>query len=126
MTVLKRIRRLLASFHYAIQGLSYAVKSQRNLKIHLVFASIAIGLSWLLEIPKLELLFILVVIGLVIALELVNTAIEAAIDLVTTDWHPLAKIAKDVAAGSVLVAVILAIIIGLYIFIPAMLAALNN
>lgn len=120
------MRRLVASFRYALEGLGYAVKSQRNLKIHLFFASLAICLAWLLGIRKLEWLLILLVIGLVIVLELVNTAMEAAIDLVTKDHHPLAKIAKDVAAASVLVAVILAVVVGLVVFLPEILALLYN
>ncbi|WP_192894759.1 diacylglycerol kinase [Neobacillus notoginsengisoli] len=110
--------RLIKSFGYAIAGIAVAVKTERNLKIHLVFATIAIGFSFFFSISKTEWLFILFLIGGMISLELLNTAIERAVNLVTEEVHPLAKQAKDIAAGAVFIFACLSVVTGLIIFLP--------
>lgn len=113
---MKRARTLLESFSYAISGILYALKTQRNMRIHFSAALLVLTTSFLFNFTIVELLFILFSIAFVIITELVNTAIESAIDLVTLEYHPLAKIAKNVAAGAVLVAAINSVVVGYMIF----------
>ncbi len=95
---------LWVSFQYAGAGLKYAFITQRNFRIHAVIGSIAVSAGVLLHLLPVELALIGLTIGLVLTLELLNTAIEAVVDLVVdTQYHELAKIAKDCAAGAVLV-----------------------
>lgn len=103
------------SFQNAWAGIRYALKTQRNMRIHISVAAIVLVLSWLLEIGKSDFLFIVLAISFVVTTEMVNTAIEKTVDLFMSTYHPLAKIAKNVAAGAVLVAVINAIIAGLIV-----------
>ncbi|MCK9910319.1 diacylglycerol kinase family protein, partial [Microbacteriaceae bacterium K1510] len=95
---------------------AYAVKTQRNMQIHVVMAVLALLASWWLRISRGDVLLVFFAIALVFALELVNTAIEATVDLVTEERQPLAKAAKDASAGAVLVASILSVIIGIAVF----------
>lgn len=111
-------RRLLRSFKYAFSGLIYVVLNEQNIRIHLIISVVVLLLAYLLQIPTIHWLIVLIVIGIVLALEIMNTAIERTIDLITEEYHPLAKVAKDVAAASVLVFSIFAAIIGLIIFLP--------
>ena len=105
-------RKFLESLKYALEGLEYCIKTQRNLRIHFVFAVIAILTSLALNISRVEFVMIVMVISLVIICEIINTAIERAVDTTTLEYHPIAKISKDVAAGAVLVSAINAIIVG--------------
>ena len=93
-------------------------KSEKNMRIHLFCSIIVLLVSYYFSITKMEWLFILIAIGGMFALELVNTAIERVVDLVTAEYHPLAKQAKDMAAGAVLIYAILSIAIGIIIFLP--------
>lgn len=99
-----KIRKLIDSFNYAISGLVYSLKTQRNMKIHFIIASLVILTSLFMDFSKIELIILVFTICLVIITEMINTAIEAAIDLYTKTYHPLARIAKNVAAGAVLIA----------------------
>lgn len=114
----RSIKRLIKSFKYAGEGFLYALKNEQNLVIHICTAVIAILFGLIFRISIIEWLFILVMIGLVFCSELVNTSIEALVDLVSPEKHPLAKIAKDAAAGAVLCLCGVAFIGGLIIFIP--------
>lgn len=105
-------------FLYAWAGIVAAVKEEAHLKVHLLAAFIVVLLAFVFRLSMQEWLVLLVVIALVISLELINTAIERTVDLVTEEFHPLAKAAKDIAAGAVLVAAIIAGIIGALIFLP--------
>jgi len=107
---------ILQSFGYAIEGIIYTIRTQRNMRIHLGAAIVVLLLSWGLEISIGHLLLVLFSISFVLILELINTAIEATVDLVTDEYHPLAKVAKDVAAGAVLLGVLTTIGIGIYVF----------
>ncbi len=106
------------SFGYAFEGIWNTVKSERNMQIHLGFTVCVIIAGFIFRISKIEWLLCLVLFGQVMSLELVNTALEAAVDVATDEWKPLAKKAKDAAAGAVLVSAIIAALIGLWIFIP--------
>jgi diacylglycerol kinase len=113
-----RIGPLLASFSYAFQGLWYLLRTQRNAQIHCLVALCAIALGVLLGLARWEWLVLTLTITLVLAAEGVNTAIEATVDLATSARHPLAKIAKDVAAGTVLLCAMGAVVVGCLIFLP--------
>lgn len=106
------------SFKYALEGLFICIKKERNIKIHLFVMMIVIICGVLFSLTKFEWMICILLFGLVISLELMNTAIEAVVDLCSPDFHPLAKIAKDTAAGAVLVSAIVAAMIGLMIFLP--------
>ncbi len=114
----KRVQdhRVWAAFDFAFQGILYATRTQRNMRIHLVAGSLALFATLYLRLERAYVAIVVLVITLVIALELVNTAIEAVVDLMTVAHHPLAKIAKDAAAGAVLVVSIAAIIVGYLVF----------
>lgn len=109
-------RSLLQSFNYAIDGLVYVLRTQRNMRIHFTVAALALGLALLLKLDSWSFVAIVFAAALVIVTELVNTAIEATIDLVTTTYDPIAEVAKDVAAGAVLLASINAVLIGYFVF----------
>lgn len=110
------------SFKFAFEGITYVLSTQNNMRIHVVVAFIALILSIILDVPQYQLLLVFFSIVFVMCMELINTAIEKTIDLMTTEYHPLAKIAKDVAAGAVLFAAIFAFIIGVYVFTRPLLA----
>jgi diacylglycerol kinase (ATP) len=112
------VAKLLKSFRYALEGLKYAVVTQRNMRIHFLTALVVLFFSLCLPLTKLELLLLFVSITMVLFAELINTSIEAVVDMVTEEYHPLAKIAKDVAAGGVFLTTGLAFIVGISIFFP--------
>ncbi len=114
----KGIKKFLNSFTYPIKGLRYAYKNEQNLAVDVGIALLVLIASFIFKVSKTEFALLILTIGLVISLELVNTAIEATVDLVTQEYHPLAKVAKDTSAAAVLVFSIVAVIIGLVIFIP--------
>ncbi|WP_413308697.1 diacylglycerol kinase family protein [Bacillus sp. 1P10SD] len=109
---------LLGSFSYAATGIFTALLSERNMRIHLISSIVVFLFSIYFSITKMEWMFILLAIGGMFSLELINTAIERVVDLVTKEYHPLAKQAKDIAAGAVFVYAFLSVIIGSIIFIP--------
>lgn len=111
------VRKLLRSFRYAFTGIMTATKEQ-NMRIHFLSAIVVIVAAFLTGISAIEWILLVLVIALVIGMEMVNTAIEAVLDLVSPQFHPLAKVAKDVAAGAVLIVAIASVIIGCIIFIP--------
>lgn len=112
------IKRFFKSFKYAFSGISKVYKTKQNLVIHTIVLILVLGLSWYLKISNIELMLIVLVMGLVFALEFVNAAIENTVDMAMPNMHPLAKNAKDMASGAVLVSSITAVIIYLIIFIP--------
>lgn len=103
---------LLRSFNHAFQGLVEAVRHQRNMRIHLAVALLVLVASVLLNVSRLELVAVFIAITFVLMAELVNSAVEAVVDIVTDEYHPRAKKAKDIAAGAVLVAAINALVVG--------------
>jgi undecaprenol kinase len=114
----KRRHPLVRSFYFASRGIIEALKTERNIKIHSTVAIIVVLVGLFFSLNWLEWLFILVAIVGTITLELVNSAIERVVDLVTTEYHPLAQQAKDIAAGAVFLYAIFSIIVGIIIFLP--------
>ena len=114
----KGIKKFLLSFTYPVKGLKYAYRNEQNLMVDVGMALIVLVFGFIFRIEVWEWAILVITVGLVLALELVNTAIEAVVDLVTEEYHPLAKVAKDTSAAAVFVFAIVAIIIGLIIFLP--------
>ncbi len=106
------------SFAHAWDGVIYALRTQRNARVHLAAAAGALTLGVALHISALEFALLLLAIMAVLVAELFNTVAEAVVDLVTSEYHPLARIAKDVAAGAVLLCALFAVVIGLLVFGP--------
>ena len=100
----------------SINGLIYAIKEQKNLKFKLFIALIVMILSIVLKINKIEILFVCISICFVVFAEIVNTSIEKVVDLVTEEYNEKAKLAKDIAAGAVIISSLNAVIIGMIIF----------
>lgn len=111
-----KVKKLLDSFNYAIEGIVYSVRTQRNMRIHMIAAILVLTACFFYDLNKMELLVITITITMVIAAELINTAVELAIDATTNYYHPLAKLAKNAAAGAVLVTAINAVLVGYIIF----------
>lgn len=111
-----KVRKLIESFNAAIEGIVYSVRTQRNMRIHFFIAVGILIFSLFFDLSKAEIMVLFLSIALVIALEMVNTAIENAIDMFANYYHPLARIAKNVAAGAVLVAAINAVLVGYLLF----------
>jgi diacylglycerol kinase len=109
---------LFASLYYAGSGIYFCLRTQRNMRIHVVAGFAAMGLAAWLRVPLFHLAILSVVASLVVTMEMLNTAIENAVDLYTHRRHPLAKIAKDVAAAAVLVSAINAVLVGLILLGP--------
>ncbi len=109
---------LLYSFYYAFRGIITAIKEERNMKIHVSIATLVVILGLLLTLSKIEWFSIIIIISLVISAEIFNTAIETVVNLVSPKYNELAKKAKDLSAGAVLVLAICSVIIGLIIFMP--------
>ena len=119
------LKRLGKSFVYALRGIISAYKTEQNLLIHTIALIINIILMIILKLSIIECALIVIVITIVFALEMVNTAIEYAIDMAMPQIHPLAKISKDVASGAVLISAIGAVIVGLIIYIPKIMEFIN-
>lgn len=110
---------LFISFKYAWAGISYSFHTQRNFRIHLSVCALAIALSLFLHLQPIEIAIIGITSGLVLALELLNTAIESLVDLtVKQTYHELAKVAKDCAAGAVLVSSLVAVLVAGTLLLP--------
>jgi diacylglycerol kinase len=112
------LRKERSSFGYALAGLRHAWRTQRHLRIHALLAGLAVGAGLALSLTAAEWAVIVTLIALVTALELLNTVIEVVVDLVTPEYHPLAKVAKDVAAGAVLIASLGAVAAAATLFLP--------
>ena len=116
------LKRLFNSFGYAIKGILTVYKTEQNILIHTCAAILVIGLGIYLKVSSLEWCLLIIVIGLVIAFEIINTAIEYTIDMTMPNIHPMAKMAKDAASGAVFVMSITSIIVGIIIFLPRILS----
>lgn len=104
------------SFRYAYEGIKYALDTQSNMKFHFFVAFLVLLAALFVHLNKIDILFILLAVTLMIVTELINTAVEKTVDLAMPEQHPLAKIAKDVAAASVLVSAVFAIVVGMIVF----------
>jgi len=114
----EEVKKMVNSFKYAGEGVKTSFKSERNMKIHILIACLVVIFAFIFKITLIEWLICLVLFGLVISLELVNTAIEATVDICMPKIDPRAKKAKDIAAGAVLFSAIISVIIGILIFLP--------
>jgi diacylglycerol kinase (ATP) len=112
----RRAPSLLDSFNYAFEGIIHVLRTQRNLRIHFVVAVAVLIVALYLDVSKIELMALLLAIAFVLITEMVNSAIEGAIDVSTTSFDPNAKLAKDIAAGAVLIATVNAVAIGYLVF----------
>ena len=118
---------LALSFKYAWAGVRYAFITQRNFRIHTIIGTLAISLGFFLQITPVEMAVITITCALVMILELINTALESVVDLtVKQTYHELAKIAKDCAAGAVLLAAIAAVLVASLILLPPLLKLISS
>jgi len=115
---MKKARNFAESIGYAWNGINYTFRTQRNARIHGVLAVGVLAGAWFFRISRTELLVLILTIMLVIALEIVNTAVETVVNLCTSDYHPVAEKAKNAAAGAVLLAAFGAVVEGIIIFGP--------
>lgn len=130
-----RIRKTLkrqgkSPFHesvgHALDGIEYTTNHERNFRVEISFAILVTIASFILKVSPIEWAILVAVIGNVLALEMINTAIERCVDLVTKDYRELAKISKDVAAGAVFIMSMLSVVIGIVIFLPKILELLGG
>lgn len=119
-------KKLINSFKYAIEGIISSFRTERNMKIHVLAMIIVIILSFVLKLDKMEWCFIIIAIISVISAELFNTAIETVVDMVSPERNSKAKLAKDIAAGAVLVVAMGAAIMGVMIFGPKIINIFNK
>ena len=119
------MKKLIKSFKYAFEGIITGIKEEQNMKIHIFMMIFVIIFGIILKISKIEWIICIFLFGLVISLELINTAIENAVDLITQETNPKAKIAKDTAAGAVLVSAIASAVIGIMIFFQPLRTLIN-
>jgi len=119
-----RHSRLAKAFGHAFSGLFFALRTQRNLPIHLSVAAGVVALGVWLGLSTTQWAILALTIGSVLAAELLNSSLEVVVDMVSPDYHPLAKRAKDVAAGAVLLAAMVSVLVGLLILGPPLWAQL--
>jgi diacylglycerol kinase len=106
------------SFRDALSGMGYCLSTQRNMQVHMVVAVAVLVAAWLLKLSRLEWALLLFAISFVMAAEMFNTALERTVDLFVDNYHPLARLAKHIAAGAVLVSALNAAVVGVLIFLP--------
>jgi len=111
-------RKLPHSFQDAVAGLLYVVRTQRNAQIHLTIALVVVLLGVWLRLPLLHWAVLVLTMGFVLVGEMLNTVAETLVDLVSPGYHPLAKIAKDIAAGAVLLTALVSVVVGFLILGP--------
>ncbi len=112
----RRAQTLLESFNFAFEGIIHVLRTQRNMRIHFLAAVVVLVAGLAVSVSKLEMIALLLAIAFVFITEMINSALEQAIDVATTSFDPLAKLAKDIAAGAVLIATVNAIAIGYLVF----------
>jgi diacylglycerol kinase (ATP) len=103
---------IFESFNFAFEGIIHVLRTQRNMRIHFAIAVGVLVFALIVDVTKLELIALLISITFVLIAEMLNSAVEAAIDIATTEFDPMAKLAKDVAAGAVLIASTNALVVG--------------
>jgi diacylglycerol kinase len=113
-----RSRNFLESFRFACSGLWYALRTQRSTRIHLTVAAAVVALGLWLNLSYIQWAVLTLTIGFVLVSEMLNTVAETLVDLTSPDYHPLAKVVKDVTAGAVLLAAIISVIVGLLVLGP--------
>jgi diacylglycerol kinase (ATP) len=112
----RRAPTLTDSFNFAFEGIIHVLRTQRNMRIHFGIAFVVLVLALVVNVTKLELIALLISVTFVLIAEMINTAVEAAIDIATTSFDPMAKLAKDIAAGTVLIAAANALVVGYLVF----------
>jgi diacylglycerol kinase (ATP) len=112
----RRAQTLFESFNFAVEGIIHVLRTQRNMRIHFLIAVVVLVAAVAIGVSRLELIALLLAIAFVFITEMINSALEQAIDVATTTFDPLAKLAKDVAAGAVLIATVNAVAIGYLVF----------
>ncbi|MCS7178683.1 MAG: diacylglycerol kinase family protein [Anaerolineae bacterium] len=121
---MNRCSRLLSAFGHAFAGLFHAFRTQRNIPIHLTIAAGVMALGLWLDLSRMEWAILALTIGIVLSAELLNSSLETVVDMVSPEYHPMAKRAKDIAAGAVLLTAIVAVVVGLLILGPPLWARL--
>src|SRR3954471_6136185 len=116
MSTPRRAPSLIQSFNYAFEGIIHVLRTQRNMRIHFAVALAVLIAGLAVDVSRLELIALLLSVTFVLIAEMLNTALEAAIDIATTSFDPMAKLAKDIAAGAVLIASANAIVVGYLVF----------
>lgn len=119
------IKRFFQSFKYSIQGLKYAYKYEQSMLIHVIATVCVICANVFFQVNGMEWLITLIAIGMVLSAELINSAIEAVVDLITLEEHPLAKIAKDCSSAATFVLACMAALIGIVVYVPYILGVLG-
>ncbi|MEO7264921.1 MAG: diacylglycerol kinase family protein [Ferruginibacter sp.] len=119
------MKRLIKSFSFAISGINHCFSKEPNFYIHILLATAALSLSILLEISRIEFIVVILCIAVVLAAEMINTAIEQICNRVTRERDTEIKIIKDISAGAVLVTAIASLVCGLIIFVPKLYALVN-
>lgn len=122
---MSRLRQHTISLKHALDGVIYTFRTQPNFQVHSIFAILAIAAGIYFQVSAAESAVILFIIGLVLITEMINTSIESVVDLATDQFHEKAKIAKDVSAGMVLVTALIAVLVGILIFVPHLITRFN-
>ena len=112
----RRAPSIIESFNFAFEGIIHVLRTQRNMRIHFGVAVAVLILALIVDVTKIELIALLLSVTFVLIAEMLNTAVEAAIDIATTSFDPMAKLAKDIAAGAVLIAAVNALAVGYIVF----------
>jgi diacylglycerol kinase (ATP) len=112
----RRTPTVLDSLNYAFEGIIHVLRTQRNMRIHLAIGAAVIVFALVVNVTKIELIALLISITFVLIAEMINSAVEGAIDIATTSFDPMAKLAKDIAAGAVLIAAMNALAVGYLVF----------
>ncbi len=114
----KTVKRLTKSFHYASKGIRHALETQQNMWIHFFVGTFIFALAIYLKFDLTKLAILVLTIGMVLVLEMINTVAETIVDLTSPEFSELGRIAKDVAAGAVLLAALFSVVIGILLFGP--------
>jgi diacylglycerol kinase (ATP) len=112
----RRAPSILESFNFAFEGIIHVLRTQRNMRIHFAVAAVVLVAALAVGVDRLELIVLMLAIAFVLITEMVNTAVEGAVDVATTSFDPMAKLAKDIAAGAVLIASTVAVAVGYLVF----------
>ena len=118
----KGLNRIWSSTKYSLEGLKYAFLNEKSLTLYTVLSFIAIIIAFLLKISTNQWICLLLSLGVVLTIELINTAIEATVDMVTVEYNPLAKVAKDCGSAATFVSTVIAVVVALVIFVPKVIA----
>ncbi len=116
------MQKFLRSFRYALRGIWYAFRHEHNLQVEVVFAVLVFLLAFLFRLSPTEKAILFITVSIVLALELLNTAVERLVDMTKPRVHPYAKVVKDITAGAVLLSALFSVLVGLILFLPRVIA----